>query len=100
MSYKDPPKEHRFTSDNQPAPERKRVPKYKTRFKKFILDNIDIVEEKMRDGNYNFWQLAFERAYGKEKEQIEHSGGIEQKADSDITEKINKLLELREKDVK
>jgi len=71
-------KAYRFSSTNQPAPEKKRVPKYKTRLKKFILENIDVVNEKMKDGNPAFWNIAFERAYGKEKQEIDNklSGSI------------------------
>ncbi len=69
-------KPYQFTKDKQPDPSKKRVPKYKTRLKKFIMDNINVVNEKMKQGNSKFWEIAFERGYGKEKENIEHSGNI------------------------
>jgi hypothetical protein len=44
MAYKDPPKEHRFSSTNQPPNESKRVPKTSS---KIILERFLSIEKKM-----------------------------------------------------
>jgi hypothetical protein len=88
----DPPKEYRFSSTNQPDPQKKRVPKYKTRLKKYIIDNIEVVNEKLRDGNPAFWNMAFERAYGKEVEKIEQTSKVLNIDYSQLTEDEAKKL--------
>jgi hypothetical protein len=71
MSKGKPPLNTRFSSTNQPDPEKKRVPKYKTRLKKFFNDNLPVVEEQMKKGNSQFWNYCKEWAYGKEVEIVE-----------------------------
>lgn len=60
-----------FSSTNQPLNEKKRVPKYKTWLKRIIRDNQIAFEEKIKKGDYHFWQIAFERAYGKETQPLD-----------------------------
>jgi len=98
-----PPKEHRFSSVNQPDPSKKRVPKMKTRLKRYIEANLDDMIEAMikeaKEGNVTAFDKILDRAYGKVTDKIEHSGGIEQRLNSDqVKEEIDKLLELRERD--
>ncbi len=87
-----------FSSTYQPAPEKKRVPKYKTRLKKFIIDNIDIVNEQMKKGNHKFWEIAFERGYGKEKENIDHLIKVDKTILEIIAEQLTKKNEVQKTD--
>lgn len=82
-----------FSKDNQPTPEAKSKPKYKTQLKRFIEDNIGIVKEQMLKGNSKFWDIAFERGYGKVKDKIEHSGKIDF---TDIKQMIKDNLNLND----
>jgi len=85
---------NRFTSENQPDPIKKRVPKYKTKLKRFIIENIDVIAEQMKKGNYKFWEIAFERGYGKEKMSldIKNTDNLTEKEIDDLIEAKLKLL--------
>ena len=47
-------KQYRFSKTNQPDPEKKRVPKTKTRLKKMVRDHLDKFEEQLKKGNAQF----------------------------------------------
>ena len=69
-----------FSKDNQPPNESKRVPKWKTRIKKALKENMDdVIEaqvEQWKKGDLRHLQFIKEWLYGKDKEQIEQSGKI------------------------
>lgn len=95
----DPPKEHRFSSTNQPDPAKKRVPKWKTRFIKMLNDpkNLQAFEEQIGKGNVKAWALLFERACGKVKDKIEHSGKVETTNINSVIDDIRKSLRKDDK---
>lgn len=60
----------RFSSDNQPSPEKKRVPKIKSLIKKSIREHYDAFDEKMAKGDYQFWKVAIEQIEGEPDKRI------------------------------
>lgn len=90
----DPPKEHRFSSTNQPDPSKRRVPRWKTRFITMLNDpkNLKAFEDQIGKGNVKAWALLFERVCGKVKDKIEHSGSIESSDIKGVISDIRKAL--------
>jgi hypothetical protein len=67
-----------FTSEKQPPNEKKRVPKYKTKLKKYFIDKgIDKIIEIADNGNLKAIEDIKEWVFGKEEQKIEHSGKID-----------------------
>ena len=81
-----------FSSTNQPPNSTKRVPKWKTRFKKMIESdgNIDALEEQLRKGNVRAWEFVFERVIGKVKDRIQIEGVFNKKIQEFIDDKKRK----------
>jgi hypothetical protein len=96
--YKDPPKEHRFSKDNQPPNENKRVPKWRKRLREFVeneLDEMVIAQvEQAKKGNVMAFKELLDRTYGKDPDKVINMN----KEVNDMTEdEINKELERLEK---
>lgn len=58
----------RFTSEYQPSPEAKSVPKHRTWLKKVIRENREVFETMVKKGHKDFWKLAMEYAHSKAPE--------------------------------
>jgi hypothetical protein len=100
MSNKNPSPENRFTSTNQPSNESKRVKKYKLKLKQYFNDNLPVIEDQMKKGNFQFWQACKEWVYGKEVEKVEHSGSVksdlsEEELDNLIKDKLSLIQKAK-----
>jgi hypothetical protein len=93
MSNKNPSPENRFTSEHQPPNESKRVKKYKIKLKQYFNDNLPIIEDQMKKGNFQFWQACKEWVYGKETEKVDLSLNIDNETKQAISDAIQKAKE-------
>ena len=87
-----------FSSTNQPPPEKKRVKKYKLKLKEYFNNNLPIIEEQMKKGNFQFWQACKEWVYGKETDKVEitdKSNLSDEELDRLIEEKLRLIQEKK-----
>ena len=60
-----------FSSTYQPDPKSLRKLKLKSWLRKIAMENKEIFEQKIKEGNYSFWKEALDRGFGKVKETTE-----------------------------
>ena len=96
-----PPKEHRFSKENQPPNENKRVPKMKTRLKKYVEEHLDEMIEAIIDqakkGNVTAFDKLLDRVYGRVTEKIESTNknyNIDNMSEEDINKELERLEKL------
>jgi hypothetical protein len=79
-----------FTSENQPDPEKKKVPKLKTRMRKLVEENFDKYKEMIESKYWPAWKEAIDRGYGKTTDNIKITN------ENNLTDdEIDKLIEAK-----
>jgi hypothetical protein len=77
MSGEFPNKATQFTSTNQPNPERKRVPKLKSRLRHLLSENYNDISnaiiKECKNGSIKHIEFLRDWLYGKVKDEVDHT---------------------------